>query len=138
MREYAPFVQGLVHPGVVGSERPTALKNEGNAQFVGVANFSALAGRFKSFPQSAGFHVKVALVRAIIRQIAMEHELEIISRKIARDHVTRISVLPPAPGYQSDCAVVKGHQLMDIPSGVPSVAEEVLGPAFLGEGIFWQ
>ena len=49
-------------------------------------------------------------VRDLLRQIAMEHELQIISGKVAREHVHLFCVLgapPPESGYQQNRTMTK-------------------------------
>ena len=75
-------------------------------------------------------------VRDVLRQIASEHELHIISGKVARDHVHLFHVVQGQSGHQPDHAVAKGNQLKNTPSGVRAAEETVLGEAFLGTWVF--
>ena len=65
-------------------------------------------------------------VRDLIRQIAGEHELVIISGKVAKDHIhVFVSYRPNQDEH--DRTVVEGDQLAGAVAGVPASAEEVLG-----------
>ena len=74
-------------------------------------------------------------VRDLIRQIAMEHELHIISGKVARDHVHVFVSYRPHQDLSTIVQWLKGISLPSTPSGVCSPEEEVLGPALLGPRI---
>lgn len=65
--------------------------------------------------------------RDILRQIAFEHELEIITGKVASDHVHMLI------GYRP---VVKRDQLAGFIIRIPLFKEAILGPSLMGEGIF--
>jgi putative transposase len=65
----------------------------------------------------------------------VEHELQIISGKVARDHVHVFFVVSPASGCQHDRTVAARDQLASTPSGVSASEEAVLGPLLLGTGV---
>jgi len=50
-----------------------------------------------------------------------------------RPHIFGLSA---ESGYQHDCTMAEGDQFTCTPSGVSVLAQEILGPSFLGEGIF--
>jgi REP element-mobilizing transposase RayT len=74
-------------------------------------------------------------VRDLIRQIAREHELQVISGQVARDHVHVFLSYRPHQDVSQIMQWLKGIQLPGTPSGVSESAQEVLGPAFLGTGV---
>lgn len=76
------------------------------------------------------------------RQIAAEHELEIVSGKVARDHI-RLFV---SYGANQDASQImqwlKGDQLAGVVAGTFLICARNLGTALLGEGLsggkFWH
>ena len=74
--------------------------------------------------------------RDILRQVAMEHELEIITGKVAVDQCAYISRVPADAEYQQDGTVVERDEFKGIAAGVCAFAEAVLGSTFLGTWIF--
>ena len=73
-------------------------------------------------------------VRDLVRQIAMEHELEVISGKVASDHV---HVFLSYRAHQDISQIMQWlkDQLSGTPSRVPAFTKKVLGPTLLGQGI---
>ena len=62
---------------------------------------------------------EVALrVRALIRQIAMEHELTILSGKVAGDHICVLAGYDPHMNVSMIVQRLKRDQFTDAPSGV--------------------
>ncbi len=79
---------------------------------------------------------EVALrVRDLLRQIAAEHELEIVSGKVARDHVHLAALLSNQPGREPDRAVAERNQLAGPTAGISAPTKEVLGKASMGARI---
>ena len=68
-------------------------------------------------------------VRDLLRQIAAENELHIISGKVAADHV---HMFISYRAHQNNSQIVQW--LKGSVPGVPSPEEVVLGPASMGEG----
>jgi len=70
-----------------------------------------------------------AAVRArdLIRQIVMEHDLQILSGKVSRDH---IHVFPPA--HQQNSAKAERDEFKGAPSGISTSPEAAMGQARLG------
>ena len=76
---------------------------------------------------------EVAVRRDILRQIAMEHELEIISGKVAGDHV-HMFIAYRLPQNISKI-VAEGYKLADFALRVCPFAQTVLGKASVGTRI---
>ena len=68
-------------------------------------------------------------LRNLLRQIAAEHELEIVSGEGCARPRTRLRFLAAESGCQPDCAVAEGNQLPGVVAGISQLAEEVLGSA---------
>lgn len=69
-------------------------------------------------------------VRDLLRQIAAEHELEIVSGKVARDHVHVFVSYRPNQDVSQIVQWLK--QLPCVVAGISQPAEEVLGAASVG------
>ena len=73
-------------------------------------------------------------MRDLIRQIAMEHELVVLSGKVARDHVHVFVSYRPNQDVSTIVQWLKGDQLAGAPSGVSALAESFLGKHFWARG----
>ena len=72
-------------------------------------------------------------VRDLIRQIAMEHELEIISGKVARDHVHVFLSHRPTQDVSQIVQMAQRDQLAGDVAGVSACQEKAVGKTFLGQ-----
>ena len=78
---------------------------------------------------------QVALrVRDLIRQIAMEHEITILSGKVASDHINVLVAYRPHSGCQPDRAVAERDQFADTPSVSLRTCGRPFGAATCGPG----
>jgi hypothetical protein len=77
-------------------------------------------------------------VRDLLRPIAAEHELEIVSGKVARDPVTPVFVVSAEPAGEPDHARAEGNQLAGAVAGVSSLAQENSGVGISGPGDTWR
>jgi REP-associated tyrosine transposase len=81
-------------------------------------------------------------VRDLIRQIAAEHELEIISGKVARDHVHVFLGYRPNQEVSQIMQWLKEISSRVLLQGISASAQEILGPTLLGTRVsrseFWQ
>ena len=69
----------------------------------------------------------------VLRQIAIEHELDIITGKVASDHVHMF--ISSDPGYQQDRAMVERHKLADLALRICSFDKAILGQTSLGASV---
>lgn len=69
--------------------------------------------------------------RDILRQIALEHEITIITGKVSSDHIYVYS-LSSNSEYQQNYAVAEGDELTPAAGRIPASQETVLGPTSLG------
>ena len=74
--------------------------------------------------------------RDILRQICMEHEIHIVSGKVAADHVHMFVSYRPANGGDKDGSVFERDKLAHSASGIRAVAKAVLGPALVGAWLY--
>ena len=70
--------------------------------------------------------------RDILRQIALEHELDVISGKIASDHVHMFIGYRPTYNISKIMQWLKGYQLTYLAFRVRAFAQTVLGPSSMG------
>jgi hypothetical protein len=71
-------------------------------------------------------------IHDILRHISMEHEFEIITSEVSRDHV---HIIPSDSKHQQDHAMSERDKLPSLADGVPAFAEKFLGQTLLGHGI---
>jgi REP element-mobilizing transposase RayT len=69
--------------------------------------------------------------RDVLRQICMEHEIHIVSGKVAADHVHMFVSYRPQMAVTKMVQYLKG-KLAHSASGLRAVAQTVLGPALMG------
>ena len=75
-------------------------------------------------------------VRDLLRQIGMEHEVHILSGKVAKDHIhVFISYRPNQSVSQRDSTMAEGYQFTSHAARICTFGEAVLGSAFVGERI---
>ena len=74
-------------------------------------------------------------VRDLIRQIAMEHELEVISGKVASAHVHVFLAYRAHQDISQIVQWLKGISSRVLRKAVPASPKEVLGPTLLGQRI---
>jgi putative transposase len=75
-------------------------------------------------------------VRDLIRQIAMEHELEIISGKVARDHVHVLVSYRPNQGVSQIMQWLKGISSRVLLQEFPHLRKKFWGRHFWARGYF--
>ena len=71
--------------------------------------------------------------RDILRQIAMEHEIEIITGKVTSDYIHMFISVSSDAEHQQDIAVVERHKLSDTAVGVSALAQTVLRQTSVGQ-----
>ena len=76
-------------------------------------------------------------MRDLLRQIAMEHELEIISGKVARDHVHLFLSYRPNQVVSQIMQWLKGISSRVLLQEFPSLRKKFWGDIF-GRGATWQ
>ena len=74
--------------------------------------------------------------RDILRQVAMEHELDIITGKVSVEHVHMLIGTPTNTEYQQDRTVVERDEFKSIAARVCAFAKAVFGSVFLGKRIY--
>ena len=75
--------------------------------------------------------------RDILRQIALEHELDILTGKVSVDHVHMFVAYPPTQNISKIVQWLKGiSSRSDTVAGVSSFEKAFLGTTFLGERVF--
>ena len=75
-------------------------------------------------------------VREIARQVCDELGVTIISGVLSSDHVHMFVSIPPHRAVSDVMRRIKGRSSRKNPNGVPRTTTEILGPAFLGTGLF--
>ena len=74
-------------------------------------------------------------MRDLLRQIAAEHELEIVSGQVARDHVHRFLSYRPNQQVSQIMQWLKGISSRVLLPEFPHLRKKFWGPTFLGQGI---
>ena len=75
-------------------------------------------------------------VRDLLRQVAAENELQIISGKVAADHVHMFISYRAHQNISRIVQWAEGNEFARVAPGVSASEEAVLGQAPVGEGIF--
>jgi len=74
-------------------------------------------------------------VRDVLRQIAIEHELDILTGQVASDHVHMFIAYRPTQDISKIMQWLKRDQLTDHAIGIPALEEAVPGTPLLGWGV---
>ena len=70
--------------------------------------------------------------RDVLRQIALEHEIEIFSGKVSSDHIHMFISYRPNSKHQQEHAVVERNKLAHAVVRISTPEKAVLGPTSLG------
>ena len=75
-------------------------------------------------------------VRDIIRQIALQHEIVIISGKVAQDHIHRLVSYPTTLSLAKMVQYIKGGSSLRLMNKFPNLKKKFWGGSLLGIGYF--
>ena len=74
--------------------------------------------------------------RDILRQIALEHELDILTGKVSVDHVHMFVAYPPTQNISKIVQWLKGISSRILLQEFPHLRKQFWGKTFLGERVF--